>query len=170
MTHPGNSSLCRAMVGERPGRADDYRPGGNLVESLRIAPAGDLPYPQMLWQTGWVPYPGSEWQEEPPGHWSRAVFPDTRWAETVRGRPCRQRSIEANRETARQIELQRPGWMVLWGVYSKQYVAFPLSAAPPGTILTARYAPALAARMARPSAAHKGPCLAMTGKQPQHGR
>ena len=55
---------------------------------------------------------------------------------------------EANRETARQIELQRPGWMVLWGVYSKQYVAFPLSAAPPGTILTARYAPALAARMA----------------------
>jgi hypothetical protein len=54
---------------------------------------------------------------------------------------------EANRETARQIELQRPGWMVLWGVYSKQYVAFPLFAAPAGTILTARYAPALAPRM-----------------------
>jgi hypothetical protein len=55
---------------------------------------------------------------------------------------------EANRETARQLESQRPGWMVLWGVYSKQYVAFPLSAAPAGTILTARYAPALAPRMA----------------------
>ena len=55
---------------------------------------------------------------------------------------------EANRETARQIELQRPGWMVLWGVYSKQYVALPLFAAPAGTILTARYAPALAPRMA----------------------
>jgi hypothetical protein len=55
---------------------------------------------------------------------------------------------EANREAARQIELQRPGWMVLWGVYSKQYVAFPLSAAPPGTIVTARYAPALVPRMA----------------------
>jgi hypothetical protein len=55
---------------------------------------------------------------------------------------------EAYRETARQIELQRPGWMVLWGVYSKQYVAFPLFAAPAGTILTARYAPALAPRMA----------------------
>jgi hypothetical protein len=54
---------------------------------------------------------------------------------------------EANRETARQIELQRPGWMVLWGAYSKQYVAFPLFAAPAGTILTARYAPALASRM-----------------------
>jgi hypothetical protein len=55
---------------------------------------------------------------------------------------------EANRETARQIELQHPGWMVLWGVYSKQYVAFPLFAAPAGTILTAGYAPALAPRMA----------------------
>ena len=55
---------------------------------------------------------------------------------------------EANRETARQIELQRPGWMVLWGVYSKQYVAFPLFAAPAGTILAAGYAPALAPRMA----------------------
>jgi hypothetical protein len=54
---------------------------------------------------------------------------------------------EANWETARQIESQRPGWMVLWGAYSKQYVAFPLFAAPPGTIVTARYAPALAARM-----------------------
>jgi hypothetical protein len=55
---------------------------------------------------------------------------------------------EANRETARQIESHHPGWMVLWGVYSKQYVAFPLFAAPPGTILTAGYSPALAARMA----------------------
>ncbi len=54
---------------------------------------------------------------------------------------------ETNRETARQIELQRPGWMVLWGVYSRQYVAFPLSAAPPGTILAAAYAPALESRM-----------------------
>jgi hypothetical protein len=54
---------------------------------------------------------------------------------------------EANRETARQIEVQRPGWMVLWGAYSKEYVAFPLFAAPPGTIVAARYAPALASRM-----------------------
>ena len=54
---------------------------------------------------------------------------------------------EANRETARQIELRRPGWMVLWGAYSKQYVAFPLFAAPPGTILAAAYPPALESRM-----------------------
>jgi hypothetical protein len=55
---------------------------------------------------------------------------------------------EANQETARQIQLQHPGWMVLWGVYSRQYVAFPLFAAPAGTILAAGYPPALAPRMA----------------------
>jgi hypothetical protein len=54
---------------------------------------------------------------------------------------------EANREAARQIELQRPGWMVVWGVYSKQYVAFPLFAAPAGTIVAAAYPPALESRM-----------------------
>lgn len=54
---------------------------------------------------------------------------------------------EANRETACQLELRRPGWMVLWGAYSKQYVAFPLFAAPPGTILAAAYPPALESRM-----------------------
>ena len=54
---------------------------------------------------------------------------------------------EANRERARQIELQRPGRMVVWGVYSKQYVAFSLFAAPTGTILAAAYPPALESRM-----------------------
>ncbi len=46
-----------------------------------------------------------------------------------------------------QIELQRPGWMVVWGVYSRQYVAFPLFAAPAGTIVAAAYPPALESRM-----------------------
>ena len=54
---------------------------------------------------------------------------------------------DANRETARQIEQQRPGWMVVYGIYSKEFVAFPLFHAPPGTILTAGYPPALTARM-----------------------
>ena len=54
---------------------------------------------------------------------------------------------EANRQTATETELQRPGWMVVWGIYSRQYVAFPLFAAPAGTILTAAYPPALIERM-----------------------
>ncbi|HLI36722.1 MAG TPA: hypothetical protein VKV80_05185 [Streptosporangiaceae bacterium] len=39
------------------------------------------------------------------------------------------------RETARRIEEEQPRWMVVFGVYTRQYVAFPLFHAPPGTIL-----------------------------------
>jgi hypothetical protein len=53
----------------------------------------------------------------------------------------------ANRETARQIELQQPGWLVLWGVYSRTFVAFPLFRAPRGAVLAAAYPAALVARM-----------------------
>jgi hypothetical protein len=77
MTHPGNGSHVARWSDKDRGVVVITGPGGGLVESLRIEPAGDLPYPQMLWQSGWVPYPGSEWQEDPPGHWTRAVFPDT---------------------------------------------------------------------------------------------
>lgn len=54
---------------------------------------------------------------------------------------------EEDRETARQIEQQQPGWIVLYGVYSHQYVAFPLFGAPAGTILTAAYPPAMVQRI-----------------------
>lgn len=52
-----------------------------------------------------------------------------------------------HQETAREIEQQQPGWMVLYGTYSHEYVAFPLFHAPPGTILAAAYPPALIARI-----------------------
>lgn len=32
----------------------------------------------------------------------------------------------AEHEAARRVESQRPNWVVVWGVYSKEYVAFPL--------------------------------------------
>lgn len=54
---------------------------------------------------------------------------------------------DANRETARNIECRLPGWMVVWGIYSKQFVAFPLFAAPAGTIVTGSYPPAVINRM-----------------------
>jgi hypothetical protein len=50
-------------------------------------------------------------------------------------------------ETARQIELRHPCWMVMYGTYSRQYVAFPRFRAPKGTIVAARHPPALAAQM-----------------------
>lgn len=55
--------------------------------------------------------------------------------------------MAASREKAREIQQQLPGWLVLFGTYTKEYVAFPLFDAPPGTILAAAYPPALINRM-----------------------
>jgi hypothetical protein len=52
-------------------------------------------------------------------------------------------------QTAEQIERDHPRWMVIYGFHSREYVAFPLFPAPPGTILTAHYAPALMERVER---------------------
>jgi hypothetical protein len=51
------------------------------------------------------------------------------------------------RETARQIERRRPGWIVVWGCYTRQFVAFPLFRAAPGTILAAKQSATLIASM-----------------------
>ena len=51
------------------------------------------------------------------------------------------------RELAQQIEEQRPGWLVLWGCYSKRFVAFPLFPVQRRTILVMSYPDALVARM-----------------------
>jgi hypothetical protein len=51
------------------------------------------------------------------------------------------------RAMAEDIERQRPGWMVLWGIYSKRFVAFPLFPVQRRTILVASYPDALLARM-----------------------
>lgn len=55
--------------------------------------------------------------------------------------------VAESREKAREIQQQQPGWLVLFGTYTKEYVAFPLFDAPPGTILAAFYPPALIHRM-----------------------
>jgi hypothetical protein len=50
---------------------------------------------------------------------------------------------------AEDIRKQRPGWLVIFGCYSRQFIAFPLFAVNRRTILTAKYPDALIARMAR---------------------
>jgi hypothetical protein len=55
--------------------------------------------------------------------------------------------LNPNQRNAHEIQQQQPGWMVLYGTYSHEYVAFPLFPAPPETILTAAYPPALLARI-----------------------
>jgi len=54
---------------------------------------------------------------------------------------------EAHRETARRLEHDNPGWIVVFGVYTRQFVAFPRFPAPPRTIVAAVYPVALPGRM-----------------------
>lgn len=51
------------------------------------------------------------------------------------------------RAIAEDINQQRPHWLVVWGTYSRQFVAFPLFAMRQRMILTARYPDALTARL-----------------------
>lgn len=48
---------------------------------------------------------------------------------------------------ASQLERGHPRWIVVFGVYARQFVAFPRFNVPRGTILTAHYPDALADRM-----------------------
>jgi hypothetical protein len=50
---------------------------------------------------------------------------------------------------AEDIQKQRPGWMIVFEVYSRQFVAFPLFPVTKRTILAARYPDALIDRMTR---------------------
>jgi hypothetical protein len=40
------------------------------------------------------------------------------------------------RETADGLQRDHSQWIVLYGTYTRQYVAFPLFGAPPGTVLS----------------------------------
>jgi hypothetical protein len=41
-----------------------------------------------------------------------------------------------HRDTAAGLQRDHPRWLVVYGTYTRQYVAFPLFTAPPGTILS----------------------------------
>jgi hypothetical protein len=48
---------------------------------------------------------------------------------------------------ARELEAGNPLWIVVFGVYSRQFIAFPRFSVPAGTMVTAHYPAALTARM-----------------------
>jgi hypothetical protein len=48
--------------------------------------------------------------------------------------------------SAARADKENPNWMVLFGVYSKQFVGFPLFSVPPGTMVIAQYPGALPRR------------------------
>ena len=55
--------------------------------------------------------------------------------------------VEDMRLMAQQLEHDNPSWIVLYGGYSKEFVAFPRFAAPRGTIVATTNAAALPSRL-----------------------
>jgi hypothetical protein len=51
------------------------------------------------------------------------------------------------RAAADEIQRQRPGWLVIWGVYSRRYTAYPLFPVRHRVIIVASYPQALTGRM-----------------------
>lgn len=54
---------------------------------------------------------------------------------------------DASREAAERTEHENPGWIVVFGVFTKEFVCFPKFPAPAGTIVTALYPDAIPPRM-----------------------
>lgn len=52
-----------------------------------------------------------------------------------------------SRDIAQQIEQDNPRWIVVFGVYTRQFVGFPRFPAPPGTVIAAQYPAAMSDRM-----------------------
>jgi hypothetical protein len=50
-------------------------------------------------------------------------------------------------EQAARLDRENPQWIVVWGIFSHQFVAFPLFSVPPGTVLCNHGEPELVRRM-----------------------
>lgn len=50
-------------------------------------------------------------------------------------------------DEAKRIEAENPRWLVVFGVFTKQFVAYPCFPVPPKTMAVATYPPALIERM-----------------------
>ncbi len=73
------------------------------------------------------------------------------WGVPANSRPELDRAAasadDVAREAAEQAERENPGWIVLFGVFTKEFVCFPRFPAPTGTIVTALYPDAILPRM-----------------------
>lgn len=74
-------------------------------------------------------------------------------------------SEEAGRGIASRLEAEHPLWIVVFGVYTQQFVCFPKFQGPAGTMLTATYPEALPGRMRR---AEQAVCNARRKSVPAH--
>lgn len=51
------------------------------------------------------------------------------------------------KDEAKRIEAENPLWLIVFGVFTKQFVAYPCFPVPPRTMAVATYPPVLIARM-----------------------
>ena len=63
---------------------------------------------------------------------------------------------ELERRAAVQLESRHPGWLVMWGTYTRVYWAFPRFNAPAGSILATPDAAELTTRMRQAELAASG--------------
>jgi hypothetical protein len=61
--------------------------------------------------------------------------------------PVLRERLPGPREVATRIEQENPGWLVMWGPYCREFVAFPCFHVPQGTVLHYRDAGQLVAEM-----------------------
>ena len=54
---------------------------------------------------------------------------------------------EDHQEQAARLERDNPQWLVVWGTFSHEFVAFPRFSVPQGTVLCCRSCPELVRRM-----------------------
>jgi hypothetical protein len=77
----------------------------------------------------------------------------------------RRSDVAEMRRIAGRMEEDNPSWIVVFGVFTREFVAFPRFDAPRGTVVTASYAAALPPRMraieaqARPAVAGQAPAM-----------
>jgi len=65
----------------------------------------------------------------------------------IESEPTKILDVVEMRRIAKQLESDNPLWIVMFGVYSREFVAFARFDAPIGAIVTARYPGALPSRM-----------------------
>ncbi len=67
--------------------------------------------------------------------------------EAVKARSAVIADDDASREVAERTERENPAWIVVFGIYTRQFVCFPRFPAPRGTMIAALYPAALPGRM-----------------------
>ena len=65
---------------------------------------------------------------------------------------------EDHREQAARLDRDNLRWMVVWGAFSHEFVAFPLFQVPPGTVLCSQSGPEIERRMRQAEQIYGGSC------------